>query len=605
MAAFQSRLVPLFAAKLQFRARRRKHEERRNLVLDLAAEQGVELELPSKLSNDVDISRQGNLEFYEKSAMEARDAIRRHPRLRQESLKWWELLCDDDETVPESAYVCAFSLAFKKLFGEQITSTKLLEMAREDWAEDSHDKTSMDLPTFMYCLFEFADVWVNSLDLSDYVSFLRQHFDVVAAHYEQAKAAFLQGSESLSSFFDSAFPRKKRRKQKSKKPAHVNTGQSMKTDTPKALAMGEVSKHLDQVENSVIASERQPTKRQRSKDKIGATENTKEEVPHNQGKGSSISDCERMNLPTREKNAVRQLLQADFEESDPLAELMEDVNYQAGTVLNSQHVSNNAIRHSDVCQKNDTKKQATQRQRERGSHENSGIIFDLPDRTAVHISTLSLDFDSVLKLPPVARRAKEPLGNNIEQQQHNRHENVVRESRKAPVFDTGNARADDEDLVIRSNSSMSVSHQRINITHDSVPHRASDILDSVERLAPMNFRLNSISSIQESCLIFQSSNTNSHELLKRSVSCMSGKLRKDIVDDEKMVSRKDRPRQQQCLPDIASPMSEPSPISQREKEKKKHESTSLPALVNKCASFATIWRRLPHAAVHVRPPNTC
>eukprot|EP00762_Andalucia_godoyi_P002527 ANDGO_02810.mRNA.1 LOW QUALITY PROTEIN: hypothetical protein EMH_0040600 len=173
---------------VKHKLRRRRMEEMRNAVEAILQSESVVLEVdePTEAQN-VDITKQGNLDFYTNDALRSRDIIKSHSQVRLSINEWWlalgKSLCHDGmssaDKLTQHEYVSYLAIPIYKELLPGKSKRKLLALGNEDWESDSGGKGYMDYEALYQSMFELTDIWVDGISGSQYVEFLDTLFEKV------------------------------------------------------------------------------------------------------------------------------------------------------------------------------------------------------------------------------------------------------------------------------------------------------------------------------------------------------------------------------------------------------------------------------------------
>jgi hypothetical protein len=129
-----------------------------------------------------DIRKQGDLLLYTDEALYQRQLNRDHPLVVKMIREWWGTFIlthfdtDGDEKISKGEYISLHNSLNRVLCDEDESmlpsDASMCQMALEDWEADSHGAGHIDRDAFVGALFELADLWTETTDVQEYISFL-------------------------------------------------------------------------------------------------------------------------------------------------------------------------------------------------------------------------------------------------------------------------------------------------------------------------------------------------------------------------------------------------------------------------------------------------
>eukprot|EP01012_Entosiphon_sulcatum_P039822 TRINITY_DN5303_c0_g1_i4.p1 TRINITY_DN5303_c0_g1~~TRINITY_DN5303_c0_g1_i4.p1 ORF type:complete len:1119 (+),score=138.78 TRINITY_DN5303_c0_g1_i4:4856-8212(+) len=147
-------------------------------------QQFIAIELSDERKKKVPLRYQGNLKMLTAEARQARAKLRLDPAIREViSLIWNRMPKTADGSVDFHRYSWMYGKIFAFLFPLGSVADKK-KCIKEDWQQDSKDGDELDQNLFTEAMWNFADIWCESLDVADYVWLLEQIREVIFAQMD-------------------------------------------------------------------------------------------------------------------------------------------------------------------------------------------------------------------------------------------------------------------------------------------------------------------------------------------------------------------------------------------------------------------------------------
>ena len=130
--------------------------------------------------------QQGSDTFESEDMVALRAALKKDPRVTAELAKFWSVYEKEDGKITKAEYL-KVHIKYTLALIPDILPDDARQAGEEDWASDmagyKSGAGSMDMAQLYSCLFELADMWVNSVDGAEYASFLSKLFRRVTVKY--------------------------------------------------------------------------------------------------------------------------------------------------------------------------------------------------------------------------------------------------------------------------------------------------------------------------------------------------------------------------------------------------------------------------------------
>jgi hypothetical protein len=132
---------------------------------------------------------QGRMEFYSDKAQSTRESIRNHHRITRQLLRWWNATLvfddrDDDDYLSKTEYEGFYKRLLKLLDDnddpdDDMSEEEKKEAMAGDFKADAGADGSVSKEEFKNSVFQLADQWTETLEVSEYEEFLKQGYDIV------------------------------------------------------------------------------------------------------------------------------------------------------------------------------------------------------------------------------------------------------------------------------------------------------------------------------------------------------------------------------------------------------------------------------------------
>ncbi|EQC36934.1 hypothetical protein SDRG_05760 [Saprolegnia diclina VS20] len=131
---------------------------------------GADVTLNDSSSGDAD---DAGHEMYSKDALALRYSLRKDRRIDDVVRRLWALEADRDELgcLRKEGYM-AFYVSVAKYLDAAFDDSAALASVASEWDNDRKGQDTMSYALFFESLFQLVDVWVDSLDVRDYIGFL-------------------------------------------------------------------------------------------------------------------------------------------------------------------------------------------------------------------------------------------------------------------------------------------------------------------------------------------------------------------------------------------------------------------------------------------------
>ena len=113
-------------------------------------------------------------ESFETEEMKAARAALRHDAAVASALQeWWACTdLDGNGAIDRDEYIELGKALYRVMIADG-NEVEAYKSAVSDWEDDSKGASEMDGEAFKTAIFELADLWTNTLDAAEYVTFLR------------------------------------------------------------------------------------------------------------------------------------------------------------------------------------------------------------------------------------------------------------------------------------------------------------------------------------------------------------------------------------------------------------------------------------------------
>ena len=157
-----------------------------------------------KMRNKLDFRNQGDSSMYTSEALLRRRRCRANTAVDNEIERWWgrfNVLDSEHETMTLMEYCCMnIGLEFALDRGD-LSDEELMRIACEDWIADAGGSYLVDRTLFFEAIFELCDIWCDSTDPSEYVTFLKVTGvaleDALRANHVRIRKIASQASDKL------------------------------------------------------------------------------------------------------------------------------------------------------------------------------------------------------------------------------------------------------------------------------------------------------------------------------------------------------------------------------------------------------------------------
>eukprot|EP01028_Stygiella_incarcerata_P003729 TRINITY_DN1778_c0_g1_i1.p1 TRINITY_DN1778_c0_g1~~TRINITY_DN1778_c0_g1_i1.p1 ORF type:complete len:705 (+),score=190.14 TRINITY_DN1778_c0_g1_i1:844-2958(+) len=153
--------------------RKKRHAALRKQVEEMIRDGVIVAEMRSTEVGTIDYTQQVNIDHYSDEAMEKRNEIRRGPILRAIVGDWWKYYARKKKDLPmtKEEYIPFATDIYAMLLPES-TMEHRMGLAESEWKEDSEQKGEINYDRFHDVMFEMADLWTDSVEQEEYLSFL-------------------------------------------------------------------------------------------------------------------------------------------------------------------------------------------------------------------------------------------------------------------------------------------------------------------------------------------------------------------------------------------------------------------------------------------------
>ena len=133
--------------------------------------------------SDVPYWMQGTESYDTPEALAMRAAVKEDVRVQRELDRFWSAYNKDDADRISKAEYLKVHVKIGLVLVPDLTPEEAHASGEEDWKEDARGQETMGRAELFACLFQLADMWVDSLSAEDYAKFLRRLFRRVTVRY--------------------------------------------------------------------------------------------------------------------------------------------------------------------------------------------------------------------------------------------------------------------------------------------------------------------------------------------------------------------------------------------------------------------------------------
>jgi hypothetical protein len=182
-------------------AKRTRYNSIREQVMKTISQSGITLR-HSNNNNSVPLSKQGSLEAYSDENLKKRETLSNSDKIIDAIDMWWNLLnktvqSSEQQHVTKDLYIPLLFVLYSILLPvENINNGNIWEIAyykqiaESDWIGDCRGHDCIDHERFYMAIFELADLWCESCEEDEYITFIRS---ITRKVWEQSKLLGVHG----------------------------------------------------------------------------------------------------------------------------------------------------------------------------------------------------------------------------------------------------------------------------------------------------------------------------------------------------------------------------------------------------------------------------